>query len=133
MLNLSLPRRARATSSSASASVIAIGFSRNTCLPAARQSRAIGKCVLSGVAEMYTALIDGWRLIACQSSVAVFAPVIFATSSSRSGRTSAICSALTSGCPARARARMPPHQPVPMIPTSIACISPPPERPFSGG
>ena len=38
--------------SSASSSVTAIGFSRNTCLPACRNSFAIGKCRFSGVAEM---------------------------------------------------------------------------------
>src|SRR5262249_50926201 len=47
MVNLRPRLRASAISSSASESSIAIGFSRKTCLPASRQSRAIGKCVVS--------------------------------------------------------------------------------------
>src|SRR5436189_160424 len=41
MVNLSSFLRARAMSSSASASSIAIGFSRKTCFPAASQSRGL--------------------------------------------------------------------------------------------
>jgi len=52
MVNLSPPRRASAISSSASHSCMAIGFSKSTCLPALRQSRAIGKWVGSGVVQI---------------------------------------------------------------------------------
>ena len=46
MVNLTWLRLAIAISSSASYSSSAIGFSSSTCLPAFRQSRAIGKCVV---------------------------------------------------------------------------------------
>ena len=52
MVNLRLPRLASVISVSASHSSSAIGFSSSTCLPACRQSRAMGKCVCSGVVQM---------------------------------------------------------------------------------
>src|SRR6202030_934872 len=58
MVNLSRLERAMEISSSASSSSSAIGFSRNTCLPARRKSLAIGKCVVSGVAQTKTAEIS---------------------------------------------------------------------------
>src|SRR5437764_8568867 len=55
--------------------------------------------------------------------VAVAAPVALATSARRSGRISARCRLLTNGWDAQVAALMPPHQPVPMMPTPICFIT----------
>src|SRR3954466_11568968 len=69
-----------------------------------------------------TASIDGFSRMRRYSVVAVTGCVWAATSLSRSSLISAMCSSLTQGLAAEATARMPPHQPVPMIPTLICLM-----------